>query len=118
MHIDRIDNLAQFERIKASWDAAYGADPNAHVFISWDWLRAWFEICPRDWFVLAAKDERTDAYVGFLPLAMRSIRVSKIDIEERIPQTALVLDHLVNTVPGARRLEGLERHLAGDTGGD
>ena len=80
MHIDRIDNLAQFERIKASWDAAYAADPNAQVFVSWNWLRAWFEISPSDWFVLAAKDERADEYVGFLPLATRSIRVSKIEV--------------------------------------
>ena len=42
---------------------------------------------------------------------------ASFDIEERIHQTALVLDHLASTVPGARRLEGLERHLARDAAG-
>jgi dipeptidyl aminopeptidase/acylaminoacyl peptidase len=34
------------------------------------------------------------------------------DIEERVRQTAIVLDHLAATVPGARRLPGLDPHLA------
>ncbi len=80
MHIDRIDNLPQFEAIRANWDAVYASDPNAQVFVSWAWLRAWLEITPIDWFVLAAKDPGSGAYVAFLPLATRSIRVSKIEV--------------------------------------
>jgi dipeptidyl aminopeptidase/acylaminoacyl peptidase len=37
---------------------------------------------------------------------------ASFDIEERVRQTALVLDHLATTVPGARRLENLDAHLA------
>jgi dipeptidyl aminopeptidase/acylaminoacyl peptidase len=33
-------------------------------------------------------------------------------IEERVRQTAIVLDHLAATVPGAHRLENLDAHLA------
>jgi CelD/BcsL family acetyltransferase involved in cellulose biosynthesis len=80
MHIDRIDNLADFERLRASWDVAYSADPNAQVFVSWNWLRAWFEISASDWFVLAARDQTTGEYFGFLPLATHPIRVSKIEV--------------------------------------
>jgi dipeptidyl aminopeptidase/acylaminoacyl peptidase len=37
---------------------------------------------------------------------------SSYDVEERIRQTAIVLDFLARTVPGIRRLEGLDAHLA------
>jgi dipeptidyl aminopeptidase/acylaminoacyl peptidase len=36
---------------------------------------------------------------------------SSFDIAERIRQTAIVLDHLARTVPGIRRLEGVDAHL-------
>ena len=37
---------------------------------------------------------------------------SSFDVEERVRQTAIVLDFLARTVPGATRLEGLDAHLA------
>ena len=36
---------------------------------------------------------------------------SSFDIDERVRQTAIVLDHLAATVPGIRRLDGLDAHL-------
>ena len=36
---------------------------------------------------------------------------ASFDVDERIRQTAIVLDFLARTVPGAQRLEGLDRHL-------
>ncbi len=36
---------------------------------------------------------------------------ASFDVDERIRQTAIVLDFLAATVPGATRLDGLERHL-------
>jgi dipeptidyl aminopeptidase/acylaminoacyl peptidase len=37
---------------------------------------------------------------------------SSFDVEERVRQTAIVLDFLARTVPGVTRLEGLDAHLA------
>ena len=37
---------------------------------------------------------------------------SSFDIEERVRQTAIVLDFLAATVPGIRRLDGIDAHLA------
>ena len=37
---------------------------------------------------------------------------ASFDIEERVRQTAIVLDHLAATVPGVHRLENLDAHLA------
>jgi dipeptidyl aminopeptidase/acylaminoacyl peptidase len=38
---------------------------------------------------------------------------ASFDIEERVLQTAIVLDHLATTIPGARRLDGIDGYLAG-----
>ncbi len=37
---------------------------------------------------------------------------ASFDVDERIRQTAVVLDFLARSVPGARRLDGLDAHLA------
>ena len=37
---------------------------------------------------------------------------ASFDVEERVRQTAIVLDFLARTVPGVTRLEGLDAHLA------
>jgi dipeptidyl aminopeptidase/acylaminoacyl peptidase len=37
---------------------------------------------------------------------------ASFDIDERVRQAAIVLDHLAATVPGVRRLDGLDAHLA------
>ena len=37
---------------------------------------------------------------------------ASFDIEERVRQTAIVLDHLAATVPGVERLPGIDAHLA------
>ena len=37
---------------------------------------------------------------------------SSFDVEERVRQTAIVLDFLARTVPGIERLDGLDAHLA------
>ena len=69
MQIDIIDNLAEFDRLAERWDALYAGDAHAQFFMSWSWLRHWFEITPYRWFVLAARPDHTQEYVAFLPLA-------------------------------------------------
>lgn len=70
MQISRIDNLDQLDQLKEPWGAAYAADPHATIFVSWTWLRGWFETTPDDWFVLAARPDTTSPYIAFFPLAM------------------------------------------------
>jgi dipeptidyl aminopeptidase/acylaminoacyl peptidase len=58
-------------------------------------------------------------YVGALKARGEAPRVytygtghASYDIEERVRQTAIVLDHLAATVPGSTRLPGVDGHLA------
>lgn len=67
--VERIDRLAAFELLRASWERLHAIDPHAHVFTSWGWQRAYWEISPYRPFVAAVRDRRSDAYVAFAPLA-------------------------------------------------
>lgn len=70
MDIQRITRLDEFDALREAWDAAAAADPHANVFVSWPWLRGWFEHCPHNWLVLAARPDSQSPYVGFLPLGI------------------------------------------------
>ena len=68
MQTSYIDDIDQFYELKETWDAIYLADPYATVFVSWTWLRGWFEGTSDDWFVLAVRPDNASPYVAFLPL--------------------------------------------------
>jgi len=71
MYIDVIEELSDFDALRPAWDAVYEADPEAHFFLSWQWLSGWLATHRTVWFVLAAKRNDTDPeYVAFLPMRM------------------------------------------------
>ena len=73
MHIDVVDTEEGFDALRDNWDAIYRADPEANIFLSWQWLDAWLDTYISPWFVLAAKRSETDPdYVGLLPLRMQT----------------------------------------------
>lgn len=80
MQVEYIDTLHGFDRLKVDWDAVYAADSHAHMFVSWAWLRGWFEVTPYNWLVLAVRPDSRSSYVGFLPLGMRATRKCGIDL--------------------------------------
>lgn len=71
MKITQIDEICEFDKIRTDWDQVYAADPNAHIFVSWMWLRKWFEVTPYPWFVLAVQPDDRSPYVAFFPLIRR-----------------------------------------------
>ena len=72
MHLDVIDTLAVFEACERNWDAVYAADPDAHYFLSWGWLRQLLGEGGHNWCVLAVKAAPSDGdYVAFFPLRRR-----------------------------------------------
>ncbi|MEW6644578.1 MAG: GNAT family N-acetyltransferase [Pseudomonadota bacterium] len=70
MRIDVIDNMATFVRLKDNWNAVYDADPDAQLFLSWEWLAGWLPSLATPWVVLAARDDRPEdaPYAAFFPL--------------------------------------------------
>lgn len=75
MQISCIDDMNQFDALQETWDAAYLADPQATICVSWAWLRGWFDATPNKWFVLAFRPNTRSPYVAFFPLAMHSNRL-------------------------------------------
>ncbi|MBV9973054.1 MAG: GNAT family N-acetyltransferase [Candidatus Eremiobacteraeota bacterium] len=71
MQVERIEDLAELDRVRDDWERLYDADPNSQVFMSWAWTRALLTVTKQRWFILAVRDEHGD-YVAFLPLAIRA----------------------------------------------
>jgi tetratricopeptide (TPR) repeat protein len=72
MHIDIVESLEDLSRLRGDWDRVYAADPEAHYFLSWNWIARWFDR-PVRWLVLAARESPQDtAYVGFFPIQLRT----------------------------------------------
>lgn len=74
MHVEEIDSIEGFEALRAHWDATFAQDRCASIFVSWAWLRGWFDVTPFPWTVLAVREHERGRYVGFLPLSVRGSR--------------------------------------------
>lgn len=74
MRLRCVDTLDEFDRLREDWAAAYKADSHATVFLSWVWLRGWFEVAPYEWLVLAIQSNSTSSPVAFLPLGIDASR--------------------------------------------
>lgn len=74
MKITVIDNIGQFEKIKAAWDAVYLGDPNATVFLSWGWIRGWIESTNYNWSIIAIKSNDTSQYIAFMPVYTKLLK--------------------------------------------
>jgi len=85
MHIDVIDTMPSLVRIEADWNAAYDADPDANVFLSWKWMRDWLSLIPGPWFILAARVSNAEnaPYVAFFPLRLQSA-IDKDDVRTEL----------------------------------
>ena len=80
MQVTRIDTLQEFERLKPEWKMACEKDAHQTIFLSWDWLRGWFEATPYAWSVLAARPAPGAPYVAFFPVGMRRVQKYGVDL--------------------------------------
>lgn len=69
IQINLIDDICQFDKLQAEWNAVYAADPHTTIFVSWAWLRGWCETTLDRWLVLAARPDDTSPAVAFLALS-------------------------------------------------
>ncbi|WP_378949160.1 GNAT family N-acetyltransferase [Mesorhizobium sp. ANAO-SY3R2] len=73
MQVDVITEIDELEKLHADWDRLYEVDPEAQLFVSWNWLVPYMRHYKGTWFVLAARPGTPDApYVAILPLRMRT----------------------------------------------
>jgi CelD/BcsL family acetyltransferase involved in cellulose biosynthesis len=73
MHVEVIEGSGALERIRSDWDAVYRADPEAQLFLSWTWIKAWIDGLRGRWFILGVKTSPSSpGFVAFLPLRWRT----------------------------------------------
>jgi CelD/BcsL family acetyltransferase involved in cellulose biosynthesis len=72
LEIKSIHTVSDFIPLRLAWEALYAADPEAHVFLSWQWLLGVFESRPGEWFILLATAEAGEL-VGALALRTKSV---------------------------------------------
>jgi CelD/BcsL family acetyltransferase involved in cellulose biosynthesis len=80
MQIQCIDDEQQLAALEGDWSRVYARDPNAEVFVSWQWLDSWFRISPHRGFILAAREPESGRFVAFLPLATRVVSVKRVPL--------------------------------------
>jgi len=70
--IDVIDDRDGFASVKDNWNAVYLQDPDAQIFLSWDWLNQLFDRRDEAVCILAFKTDITNEdYQAFFPLRKR-----------------------------------------------
>lgn len=80
MQVEIINSINQFDQLEKNWNNVYAEDPHSQIFLSWSWLRGWLEVINHKWFILAIKPKSDSAYVGFFPLAIRSLQWGNLNI--------------------------------------
>ncbi|MCG6856677.1 MAG: GNAT family N-acetyltransferase [Salaquimonas sp.] len=71
MRVDIVTNFRELAGMRPDWERVYDADPEAHFFLSWDWMTKRLDIDNTRWFVLAVREDADDApYVAFFPMRM------------------------------------------------
>ena len=72
MRVDIIEDFEIFAQLKDNWHALYDADPEAQLFLSWEWMSRWLAQLQGPWFILAAReDSHADRYAALFPMRLR-----------------------------------------------
>ena len=67
--VEVIDTMEALEKIRGPYRAVHRADPDADVFLSWEWLARVFADHAGAWRIYAVRDARVrGGYAGFLPV--------------------------------------------------
>ncbi|HET9904113.1 MAG TPA: GNAT family N-acetyltransferase [Xanthobacteraceae bacterium] len=72
MYLEVVDNLQRFTELRDDWESVYRADPDAHFFLSWTFMREWIGRLEGPWFILAAKRAAEANCEAFFPLRVRT----------------------------------------------
>lgn len=74
MNVISVSTYSALDKLRNAWEAAYAADPLAHVFVSWPWIRSWLQVSPYAWLILVARPSDSAPPVAFCALNMSGLR--------------------------------------------
>ena len=91
--VERIESPADFAALAPAWDAVFDADPEAHFFLSREWIAQAFAVIGTNCCVLAVRSEEgAGGYQAFLPLRVNAY-LSK---SQQVFCNELIMPGLVN----------------------
>lgn len=70
VEIREVRRLDELDSLEGAWRSVHRADPSAHLFTSWDWLRGRLAGIADPWLVLSVHPRPTGRAAGFLPLRL------------------------------------------------
>ncbi|WP_170760378.1 GNAT family N-acetyltransferase [Ruegeria lacuscaerulensis] len=71
MQVDLIEGRTAIAELRSQWDAVYQADPEAHYFLSYEWLFGTAEAAGAGSFVIAVRAPQGEpGYAAFLPVRL------------------------------------------------
>lgn len=72
-HVEIIDTFAAFQSLRPDWERLMLKDPDAHVFLSWNWLAEAFRDNPYRWSIIIVRPTATSPdLLCVLPLKYRA----------------------------------------------
>ena len=74
VRVDLINSIEGLDSLRDDWRRLHAKDVHAPIFTSWPWLRAWSEVSPYPWAVLAARETNSGEVVGLFPMSPRGLR--------------------------------------------
>ncbi len=70
--VEIIDTFAAFKALRPGWERLMQRDPQAHVFLSWEWLAEAFRANPNRWSVITVRAHSdSDDFTCIVPLKYR-----------------------------------------------
>lgn len=84
-----ITTNTRFDQLEPFWNTLLGQTPSDHLFLTWEWLRTWWQCYPGsgDLYILVIKDQ--DHAIAIAPLFRK--RRSLLDIDKWTGRPALLL---------------------------
>lgn len=80
MRVRKYESQKEFDQLRSRWVQVYDADPEAHIFLSWAWLRGFIDITPFAWMVLAILPDDKDEIVGFVFLTLERKALNTVGV--------------------------------------
>ena len=82
--LELITDITRLVELKTDWEKVFRKDPNAQIYISWDWFSTWAKNAKSEWVVLAIKDGEKGSFIAFLPLSYQNHKKFGITLTREI----------------------------------
>jgi CelD/BcsL family acetyltransferase involved in cellulose biosynthesis len=93
--LKKIHTIQEFEELKDKWDSLLEQSSNPNVFLTWEWLHAWWEFYSDGYqlYILMALDQNEDI-LGIAPFCLTRISPIRLKVLRFLGTKEVCSDHL------------------------